>query len=539
METATSRADFSYRAFISYSHADKLWADWLHKALENWRVPSRLVGKETTAGVIPWRLTPIFRDRDELASAHDLGRKVNAALAQSANLIVICSPRAAASRWVDAEVLAFKRLGRSERIFCLIVDGEPNASDLPGREVEECFAPALRFQLDANGQLADERSEPIAADARAGKDGRANAKLKLIAGMLDVGFDALKQRELQRRNRRMTAIAALALMVMAVTTVLAVVALISRHDAVIAQHKAVVAQQAAERRLKQAEGLVGFMLGDLNTRLRQVDRLDILQSVDDKAMEYFKSLPITDVDNTTLAQRAKALQKIGDVRMSQSRLSDAMDAFEQALRLNQHLVELSPRDPARHNAYGENLLWVGFNYWNQGKLDRAEDSFNQAADALQRAAALAPSDNDIQHNLDNVYNNLGNVAAARGELTSASAVFSKDLALDQHMAKVRPNDILWQQGLSYAYGNLGNIALARGLLDVAVANYLKQQQLMAEVVAQHPDNRQMHAQLMEDNGILARALAFAGRMQDGVAYARSAVKIGEAFSSSTPVITTG
>ena len=86
-----------YRAFISYSHQDKSWADWLHKALETYAIPRKLVGQSTAAGVIPKRLAPIFRDRDELASAHDLGGKVNAALAQSANLIVICSPRASGS----------------------------------------------------------------------------------------------------------------------------------------------------------------------------------------------------------------------------------------------------------------------------------------------------------------------------------------------------------------------------------------------------------------------------------------------------------
>ena len=34
-------------------------------------------------------------------------------------------------------------------------------------------------------------------------DGRNDAKLKLLAGMLGVGFDALKQREAQRRIRRL------------------------------------------------------------------------------------------------------------------------------------------------------------------------------------------------------------------------------------------------------------------------------------------------------------------------------------------------
>ena len=199
MTQASAEPDFRYRAFISYSHQDKSWADWLHKALETYRVPSRLVGKTTAAGMIPRRLAPVFRDREELASATDLGRKVNEALRESANLIVICSPRSAMSHWVNEEVLSFKRLGRSERIFCLIVDGEPNASELPGRAAEECFAPALRHPLGSDGQLSPEQTEPIAADVRPGKDGKINAKLKLIAGMLDVGFDQLKQRELQRR----------------------------------------------------------------------------------------------------------------------------------------------------------------------------------------------------------------------------------------------------------------------------------------------------------------------------------------------------
>jgi hypothetical protein len=137
-----SVARFTYRAFISYSHRDKAWADWLHKALETYRVPSRLVGTTTAHGEIPRRLNPVFRDREELSSSPELGTKINEALAQSENLIVLCSRGSATSRWVNEEVLAYKRMGRAGRIFCLIVDGEPNATDLPGREDEECFCPA-------------------------------------------------------------------------------------------------------------------------------------------------------------------------------------------------------------------------------------------------------------------------------------------------------------------------------------------------------------------------------------------------------------
>jgi tetratricopeptide (TPR) repeat protein len=236
-----------YRAFISYSHRDTQWATWLHRSLESYRPPKHLIGQPTPHGPVPARLAPIFRDREELPSATDLGSFLRAALERSECQIVICSPAAARSKWVNEEILAFKRLGREARVFCLIIGGEPNASDIPGREDEECFPPAVRYQLAPDGTLSDQRAEPIAADARAAKDGKANAKIKLIAGLLGVGFDALKQRELTRRNRRLAAIAAASITGMMVTTGLAVSALLARADAVAQRARAEIEAETARQ----------------------------------------------------------------------------------------------------------------------------------------------------------------------------------------------------------------------------------------------------------------------------------------------------
>ena len=121
-----------YRAFVSYSHRDKALAAWLHHALETYRLPPRLVGAETPLGPAPRRLTPIFRDRDELPASGDLGRELTAALENAMFLVVICSPGAAASPWVEKEILAFKGLHGDDRVLALIVDGEPYASGMPG-----------------------------------------------------------------------------------------------------------------------------------------------------------------------------------------------------------------------------------------------------------------------------------------------------------------------------------------------------------------------------------------------------------------------
>ncbi|MDP9142338.1 MAG: TIR domain-containing protein [Pseudomonadota bacterium] len=190
---------YKYWAFISYSHQDRAWGDWLHKTLETYRVPSRLVGQPSRDGQVPARLFPIFRDRDELPSSANLGDALNESLRDSRYQIVICSPRAAASKWVNEEIKYFKSLGREDRVLCLIVDGEPNVFDLPGRDIEECFAPAIRYRVDRNGQITNEIAEPIAADAREHADGKRGAKLKLLSGLLGVGYDELVQRERQRQ----------------------------------------------------------------------------------------------------------------------------------------------------------------------------------------------------------------------------------------------------------------------------------------------------------------------------------------------------
>src|SRR5262245_61676835 len=191
-----------YWAFISYSQRDVKWAQWLHKELEAYPIPRMWIGRQIGNLAIPRRLVPIFRDRDELPSAGDLGSKIREALAASHSLIVICSRYAAASSWVNEEVRAFKSLGRSDHIHPLIVDGEPYASDHPECGLPECFPAALRFAVDADGRVSDRRAEPLAADARKGKDGRSDACLRLIAGILGIGFDALRRREQARQRRR-------------------------------------------------------------------------------------------------------------------------------------------------------------------------------------------------------------------------------------------------------------------------------------------------------------------------------------------------
>ena len=135
---------FKYRAFITYAHDDENQARWLRKKLEGFPVPKNLVGKKGKFGKIPPRLYPIFRDRDELPGSAQLGSVIEEALNDSSHLIVLCSPNAVKSRWVNEEIRLFKKMGKGDRILCLLIDGEPMADDLAHSKGKECLPLAVR-----------------------------------------------------------------------------------------------------------------------------------------------------------------------------------------------------------------------------------------------------------------------------------------------------------------------------------------------------------------------------------------------------------
>lgn len=238
---------FRYWAFISYSHADESWARWLHHALETYRIPPHLAGRTTRQGTVPGRLRPVFRDRDELAAASELGPALQAALRESSALIVLCSPQAAKSRWVNDEVLFFKRLGRSKRVFPLIV-----AAEGPQQlERRRCFPPAVLAALNADGTVAPMEIEPLAADAHPAQDGKPLALQKIIAAITGLPLDELRQRDQQRRNRRLAVLSTLALTLTLAMSVLALVAWQQRHAAVRSAELA----QASEAKAISSEQL--------------------------------------------------------------------------------------------------------------------------------------------------------------------------------------------------------------------------------------------------------------------------------------------
>jgi tetratricopeptide (TPR) repeat protein len=248
-----------YRAFLSYSHRDSVVTQRLHRRLETFRVPGALRRGDGDANALPSRLHPVFRDRDELASATQLSTSIQQALDESEALVVVGSPAAVASPWVDAEIAYFRRRHPSRPVFAFVVDGDPGLD--PRIDPARAALP-LRLLLQDPGDEAGALGEPLAADARPEADGFGSAFFKLAAGLLGVRYDELRQRDHRRRQKRWLLASVSGLVLAAVFAWLA-------WDATVARDAARRAQAQAELELRSErqtrEFLVSvFELADAN-----------------------------------------------------------------------------------------------------------------------------------------------------------------------------------------------------------------------------------------------------------------------------------
>lgn len=153
--------------FISYRHADNAekgreWASWLHRELETYEVPKELVGAPNLWGrPVPARIFPVFRDEEELPAYADLSAAIVHALRRSLSLVVICSPSACQSKFVNEEVLRFKAMGRSSRASGLVIRGVPD-----GASADNCVPYPLSHRVSADGFILPESDSPLLFDMR-------------------------------------------------------------------------------------------------------------------------------------------------------------------------------------------------------------------------------------------------------------------------------------------------------------------------------------------------------------------------------------
>jgi tetratricopeptide (TPR) repeat protein len=520
--------DFRYKAFISYSWADKTWAGWLHRVLEAYRPPKGM-------NVAARPLYPIFKDREEEAAGASIGASIEAALGASEFLIVLCSPRAVASPWVNHEVAWFKIHRDPKKILALIVGGEPGSSQTPAEAADACFPASLLYQVNAD-LLATEvlADAPLAADARAHGDGKRLAKLKLAAAMLGVGLDTLVQRDDRRRaaRRRLLLVG-----LMALSTVLAglsIFAFNQRDAALHARNQAVASKQEAEFQRDQAQGLVEFMVTDLRKRLDAVGRLDVLEAVGSQLADFYAKQNLATLNPDALGRRARVQLLLGEVDNLRGNLDPALARYREAAATTQELLRRDPDNQQRIFDHAQAVFWVGQIAWQRGDATTARSFWTQYYAQAQRLVALDPDKDDWQAELMYADSNLGTLDMDQGDAKAAAAHFAQSLSRSIKIYGEAPQTAQAAIELGQSYSWLANALFHQAKLDEAQAARRAELAVYARANQGNPGRADIKKRESIARYDLADMLLAAGQIEEATTEAKVAVELADGIRSKDP-----
>lgn len=507
--------EFRYKAFVSYSHKDRKWGQWLFKALEAYRVPKHLVGKTTKTGIVPKHLRPIFRDREELAAADSLSLEIQAALAASEFLIVLCSKNAAISPWVCKEIDEFIRQRGQKNILCLIIDGEPNAETLKDGITEECFPAPLRFDADVAPMF-----DPIAADIRESADGKKFALLKIISGLIGVGLDEVIRRDLQQKYRRVTAITLAAL--------LGVVAM------GLLTYEALDARKEAEQRRADAEGLIEFMLTDLRQKLEPVGRLDVLDAVGEKVVGYYKTQKLQNLSGESLGRRARALHLLGEINHLRD-VTETQKKHEQTAAETGALLDKDPENTQRIFDHSQSVYWVAYMQWLRGEYEKTERGWTEYKNMAQKLVDLEPENENWELELAYAHSNLGTLyLQSLGRYEEALKNFTHALKGFQKQVTQKPDDIDAQRDMADAHAWMSDIAMYAGDLESAFQSRQKELAIYQGLLNKYPDNKKIQREIISSWSGLAELNLRAENLSTAVELIRKAWLDGRALIDHDP-----
>ena len=244
----TTKKKYKYDAFISYRHVepDLTIAEILHDMIEKFNIPKHLGTVSNDGSLIDDKhVFRVFRDREEL-STKDLSTMIEEAIANSENLIVICSKRTSLSPWCRKEVQLFKKIHGANNIIPILIEGEPDESFIDElKNLKATFINSENVEEEKNIELlaADIRPDEVKSPSFKGyeilqnsKDPKLNELTKksldilkkseiyrIVASMLNVNYGDLKLRHQERYLKRIiyTSIAAsiaMLIFVISVTT---------------------------------------------------------------------------------------------------------------------------------------------------------------------------------------------------------------------------------------------------------------------------------------------------------------------------------
>ncbi|CAM2803106.1 winged helix-turn-helix domain-containing protein [Pseudoalteromonas distincta] len=258
------------------------------------------------------------------------------------------------------------------------------------------------------------------------------------------------------------------------------------------------AQQLAQQKRQEAESLLGFMVGDFADKLRSVKRMDLLDGISNKALEYFTNqvdepsslfnFSSQQAEFKSRFQYAQTLEAMGEVAYSRGKTIEAFTAFENARIRLEALLKIQPNNLELLTLAGANAFWLGQLHYDKSDYAATEPLFKKYHIYSETMYSLAANDFNSIMELSYSHNSLGSLYLKQFNYKAAKQSFTESLTLKNEALVLKPNNknllrdkadtLSW---LAKTEGMLGNFNTAVDILENAVA-------VVKKVANHYPDD---------------------------------------------------
>jgi eukaryotic-like serine/threonine-protein kinase len=295
----------------------------------------------------------------------------------------------------------------------------------------------------------------------------------------------------------------------------------------VASWQALEARRArgeADRRRTQAEDLIGFMVGDLRPKLESAGRLDLLDDVGDRALAYFNEMKESELTDDELSQRIRTILQIGEVRLAQGRLQDALAAFERARDLSERLVERDPGVEAWQRSRIDAHSWIGQVEFDRGRPREALAKWRHTLDLSRAQLSLHPDSENWLDALSIAHLNVGSALDETGDLAAALRSYRESIAISRRLAEQNPGDVERQAQLAATLAWVSNVLEHQGDLRGALAERQAHLHIFERLAAMDAANPARRQELANAQGFLAGLLAILGERAQAVTLYQSGLE---------------
>ena len=388
---------FRYDVFISYRHRplDTAVTKKVFNALESYKLPGSLKAEGYED------IRRVFRDAEELQVSRILTETIDQALESANCLVVVCSPDAPLSAWVDREVAIFIERGRAENIYPLLIAGDPEIS----------FPPSLKLVPDIMDRVMDIRSP--GSDIKKMMALAETELLKVISGVTGCQEEELLREHELRRSRRVTVRAFSAVATFAVVAGVSLGLMHMAHD----YRETASIQEAASMRilnsltyslpdhLTNIPGAYSRIAGILRQNTEDINAILLLSKDRENAM----------------FEAAANYEKLANAGSVLGMYEDAIAAEDEAIRRYEDMIEES-------GASARLKLASAWN--NRGNLLKASGQYGEADKAYAEAVRLYEAEEGADPLvLAEMLDNAGANAVSLGESERAKDCFAQSLSL--------------------------------------------------------------------------------------------------------------